>query len=527
MSPKTASAQRQALQKKLSEITNDVRGQVDGWDLKGYVLGILFYRYISENLANYVNTNQAQVEGHTDFQYAHLDDDTAEKARETLVKELGYFIPPSQLFVNVDDSNLPEQRQNPDLNVDLANIFAAIESSTVGTGSQEVFADLFSDIDTNSSKLGRDTADSVASLRGLMKRIGALDLGDFSDTEIDQFGDIYEYLMGMFASSAGRSGGEYFTPQEVSEVVARLTMIGRDTVERVYDPACGSGSLLLKFAKLADNDDVSYFGQELNVTTYNLARMNMLLHGIGYERFDIYNGDTLKDPHHWDEQPFDAIVSNPPYSTQWEGKSNPVLINDERFTPAGVLAPESKADLAFVMHILHWLKDSGTAAVVSFPGVFYRGGAEKQIRQYLVESGAVEAVIQLPPNLFFGVGISTCILVLKKSKRTNDVVFVDASAEFVKVGNKNRLDTKNRDRIVKAVQDRVDEEHFVRIVDTEEIAENDFNLSVSAYVDKEDTREIVDIDAVNAELAELLIEQEQLRERIEAFIAGEEQEDNE
>lgn len=519
MSPKTASAQRQTLHKKLGEITNDVRGQVDGWDLKGYVLGILFYRYISEKITDRVNTLQAKA-GQPDFDYVTLDDETAEMARASMVSEIGYFILPSQLFINLNDAQLPEPEQNPDLNVDLDNIFTAIEASTVGTDSEDDFKGLFADIDTNSAKLGRETEDKVASLRGLMKRIGDLDLGDFSDTEIDQFGDIYEYLMGMFASSAGRSGGEYFTPQEVSEVVARLTMIGRDTVERVYDPACGSGSLLLKFAQLADNNDVKYFGQELNVTTFNLARMNMILHGIGYERFDIHNGDTLKKPHHWDEQPFDAIVSNPPYSTRWEGKSNPVLINDERFTPAGVLAPESKADLAFVMHMLHWLKDSGSAAIVSFPGVLYRGGAEKQIRQYLIEAGVVEAVIQLPPNLFFGVSISTSILVLKKSKETTDVVFVDASAEFVTAGNKNRLDKHNRDRIVEAVANRVDEHYFVRVVETKEIADNDFNLSVSTYVEKEDTREVIDIDAVNAELEEIEIEQQQLRENIGAFIAG-------
>ena len=361
-------------------------------------------------------------------------------------------------------------------------------------------------------------ADRNESLRGLMRRIGELDLGDFRKAEIDQFGDVYEYLMHMFASGAGRSGGEYFTPQEVSEVVARLTMIGRDTVGRVYDPACGSGSLLLKFAKLAANDDVDYFGQEINLTTYNLARMNMILHGVGYEHFDIYNGDTLEDPYHWDDQPFDAIVSNPPYSIKWKGKSDPVLINDTRFAPAGALAPESKADLAFVMHMLAWLKDSGTAAVVSFPGVLYRGGAEQKIRRYLVESGVVEAVIQLPANLFYGVGISTCILVLKKSKQTNDVVFVDASNEFVVAGNKNQLSQANRDRIVDAVANRKDEDHFVRVVDADEIAANDFNLSVSTYVEKEDTRVAVDIDQVNADLAELQIEQDELRIKINEFI---------
>lgn len=523
MSPTTVADQTAALHKQLENIADEVRGQVDGWDLKGYVLGILFYRYISERIADYVNYNQAEA-GETDFNYATMDDAAAESARETLVQELGYYIPPSKLFENMVDYDRPKDEQNPDLNVDLANIFANIEASTVGTGSEADFEGLFGDIDTNSAKLGRDTTDRVASLRGLMKNISKLDLGRFGDSEIDQFGDIYEYLMGMFASDAGRSGGEYFTPPEVSNVVARLTMIGRDTVERVYDPACGSGSLLLKFAKLADNKDVSYFGQELNLTTYNLARMNMILHGIGYERFDIYNGNTLTSPYHWDDQPFDAIVSNPPYSTSWPGKSDPVLINDPRFSPAGELAPEGNSDLAFVMHILHWLKDSGSAAIVSFPGVLYRTNSkgEPAIRKYLVDSGAVEAVIQLPPNLFYGVTISTAVLVLKKSKEDNTVIFVDASAEFEKVGAKNRLSSANQDTIVEAVTNRTDVEHFVRVVDAEEIVANDYNLAVSTYVEKEDIRKTVDIDAVNAELAELEIVQTDLREHINVFIQGRE-----
>ncbi|MHA2787860.1 type I restriction-modification system subunit M [Corynebacterium sp. S7] len=518
MSPKTAEAQRKALHKQLDNIANDVRGQVDGWDLKGYVLGILFYRYISEKVSHYVE----DLESDADFSFAEMNDTEAEAARPSVVEELGYYIPPSELFENVLDATKPKSDQNPNLNVDLANIFRRIEDSTKGEPSEGDFAGLFSDIDTSSPKLGRTPEDQNASLRGLMGRISDLDLGDFSDSEIDQFGDVYEYLMNMFATQAGRSGGEYFTPQAVSEVVARLTMIGRDTVERVYDPACGSGSLLLKFAKLADNKEIDYFGQESNLTTYNLARMNMILHGVGYEHFDFYNDDTLKHPHHWDQQPFDAIVSNPPYSTSWDGDSDPVLINDERFTPAGVLAPKSDSDLAFVMHILSWLKDSGTAAVVSFPGVLYRGRAEQKIRKYLIDSGFVEAVIQMPPNLFYGVNISVCILVLKKSKTTNDVVFVDASGEFVKDGSKNYLTPANRDRIVGAVEKREDEEHFVRIVDAAEIAENDYTLSVSTYVEKEDTREIIDIDAVNAELAELEIERVDLVAKINAFITDEE-----
>lgn len=520
MSPTTVADQTTALHKQLENIADEVRSQVDGWDLKGYVLGILFYRYISERIADYVNHNQAEA-GETDFNYATMDDAAAESARETLVQELGYYIPPSN-FENMVDYDRPKDEQNPNLNVDLANIFANIEASTVGTGSEADFEDLFGDIDTNSAKLGRDTTDRVASLRGLIKNISKLDLGRFGDSEIDQFGDIYEYLMGMFASDAGRSGGEYFTPPEVSNVVARLTMIGRDTVERVYDPACGSGSLLLKFAKLADNKDVSYFGQEINLTTYNLARMNMILHGIGYERFDIYNDNTLTKPHHWDEQPFDAIVSNPPYSTSWLGNSDPVLINDPRFSPASELAPQGNSDLAFVMHILHWLKDTGTAAIVSFPGVLYRTNSkgEPAIRKYLVDSGVVEAVIQLPPNLFYGVTISTAVLVLKKSKADNTVVFVDASEKCEKVGAKNRLGDANQNTIVEAVANRTDVEHFVRVVDAEEIVANDYNLAVSTYVEKEDTRKTVDIDAVNAELAELEIVQTDLREHINVFIQG-------
>lgn len=523
MSPTTVADQTAALHKQLENIADEVRSQVDGWDLKGYVLGILFYRYISERIADYVNYNQAEA-GETDFNYATMDDAAAESARETLVQELGYYIPPSKLFENMVDYDRPKDEQNPHLNVDLANIFTNIEASTVGTGSEADFKGLFGDIDTNSAKLGRDTTDRVASLRGLMKNISKLDLGRFGDSEIDQFGDIYEYLMGMFASDAGRSGGEYFTPPEVSNVVARLTMIGRDTVERVYDPACGSGSLLLKFAKLADNKDVSYFGQEINLTTYNLARMNMILHGIGYERFDIYNDNTLTKPHHWDEQPFDAIVSNPPYSTSWPGNSDPVLINDPRFSPAGELAPRAKSDLAFVMHILHWLKDTGSAAIVSYPGVLHRinNKGEIAIRKYLIDSGVVDAVIQLPPNLFYGVTIRTAILVLKKSKPDNTVVFVDASDECEKIGAKNRLSEANQDTIVQAVANRADVDHFVRVVDAEEIIGNDYNLSVSSYVEREDTREALDIDAVNAELAELEIVQADLRERINAFIQGEE-----
>jgi type I restriction enzyme M protein len=353
-----------------------------------------------------------------------------------------------------------------------------------------------------------------------MEAIGDLTLGDFADNSIDAFGDAYEYLLAMYASSAGKSGGEFFTPQEVSELLARITLVGKTQVNKVYDPACGSGALLLQFAKVLGKENVrkGFFGQEINLNTFNLARINMFLHDVNYEKFSLAHGDTLTDPAHLDDEPFEAIVSNPPYSIKWDGDANPLMINDPRFSPAGVLAPKSKADLAFTMHILSWLAVDGTAAIVEFPGVMYRGGAEQKIRKYLIDNNFVDAVIQLPTDLFFGTTIATCILVLKKSKNDNAVLFIDATAEFKRENTKNRLTPDNRATILSAYESREDTEYFSRLVTNEELASKDYNLSVSAYVTKEDTREVVDIVELNKEIERIVTRQAELRTQIDAIV---------
>ncbi|MFW5800206.1 MAG: type I restriction-modification system subunit M, partial [Spirochaetota bacterium] len=444
--------ERQELHKTIWRIANELRGSVDGWDFKQYVLGMMFYRFISENITSYINKNEHKS-GNKDFNYEDLSDEKAENARKQVVEEKGFFILPSELFSNVADN--AEQDEN--LNTTLETIFNNIESSASGTDSEDNLKGLFDDLDVNSNKLGRTVIDKNKKLAKLMISIKELKIGKYADNTIDAFGDAYEYLMTMYAKNAGKSGGEFFTPQEVSELLARIAIIDfggkykdekgniiipdKKTVEKVYDPACGSGSLLLKFAKILGKENVKlgFFGQEINLTNHNLSRINMFLHDINFEKFDIAHGDTLLNPEHWDDKPFEAIVSNPPYSIHWEGDANPLLINDERFAPAGVLAPKSKADYAFTMHMLSWLASNGTAAIVSFPGVLYRGGAEGKIRKYLVENNFIDTIIQLPSDLFFGSGISTAIMVLRKNKTENKIQFIDASREFVRLDTKNKL----------------------------------------------------------------------------------------
>ena len=507
--------ERAELHRTIWGIANDLRGSVDGWDFKQYVLGMLFYRYISENLSAYVDRDE-RAAGNADFRYAALSDADAESARGDLVRTKGFFILPSQLFENVR----ARAAKDENLNETLSAIFRAIEASSQGTESEDDFRGLFDDLDVNSNKLGATVAKRNEKLVKLMDGVGEMKLGGFQDNTIDAFGDAYEFLMGMYASNAGKSGGEFFTPQEVSELLTRLAVNGKTSVNKVYDPACGSGSLLLKAAKVLGRDNVrqGFYGQEINLTTYNLCRINMFLHDIGYEKFDIRNGDTLTDPAHWDDEPFEAIVSNPPYSIKWEGDANPVLINDPRFAPAGVLAPKSKADLAFVMHALAWLAPNGTAAIVSFPGIMYRGGAEQKIRQYLVDNNFVEAVIQLPDNLFFGTSIATCILVLKKGKRDNSVLFIDATKECVKVTNNNKLTDANIATVLKAFADRQTVKHFAALVPHEDIAAQDYNLSVSTYVEQEDTREKIDIVQLEAELEEIVKRENELRKAIDQIV---------
>ena len=512
-----ASNEKAELHKTIWKIANDLRGSVDGWDFKQYVLGTLFYRFISENLANYLNQHQLKA-GIKGFDYSKITDKEAEFGRKETVLEKGFFILPSELFVNVQAN----AKNDPNLNETIAKIFRNIEGSAVGSPSELDLKGLFDDLDVNSNKIGATVAKRNEQLVKLLESIGSLALGNYADNSIDAFGDAYEYLMTMYASGAGKSGGEFFTPQEVSELLARITLVGKKSVNKVYDPACGSGSLLLQFAKVLGKDKVEngFYGQEVNITTYNLCRINMFLHDINYEKFDIAHGDTLTDPVHWDDQPFEAIVSNPPYSIDWDGDANPLMIDDPRFSPAGVLAPKSKADLAFTMHILHWLATNGTAAIVEFPGVLYRSGVEQKIRKYLVDNNFVDAIIQLPQDLFFGTGIQTCILVLKKSKKDNKVLFVNAEGEFARSGNKNKLRPEDIQIMLKAFIDRKDEEYFSRVVTHDEIKNNDYSLSVTNYVKSEDTREVIDIEVLNKSLIKIIERQSKLHIQIDEIVAN-------
>jgi type I restriction enzyme M protein len=511
----TKEAQRAELHKTIWRIANDLRGSVDGWDFKSYVLGMLFYRFISENLAAYLNEQERKAKN-PDFDYAQLSHEEAEYGRAETVAEKGFFILPGDLFVNVR----ARAKGDPNLNETLERVFRNVEASAVGTDSEDDLKGLFDDLDVNSGKLGNTVAKRNEKLVKLLDAIGDLNLGDFNDHAIDSFGDAYEYLMTMYASSAGKSGGEFFTPQEVSELLAQITVVGKKSVNKVYDPACGSGSLLLKFAKVLGKDNVrrGFFGQEINLTTYNLARINMFLHDINYEQFDIAHGDTLLDPLQWDEEPFEAIVSNPPYSIHWAGDSNPLLINDPRFAPAGVLAPKTKADLAFTMHILSWLAVNGTAAIVQFPGALYRGGAEQKIRKYLIDNNYVDTIIQLPQDLFFGTTIMTCIVVLRKSKKDNSVLFIDASGEFVRVGNKNKLTERSRRKILDIFTAREDALHFATLVQNTDLAANSYNISVSSYVECVDTTEAIDITRLNSEIAEIVARQQKLRVQVDDIV---------
>lgn len=504
--------ERDELHKTIWKIANDLRGSVDGWDFKQYVLGFLFYRFISENLTNYIN----ELEPDDNFDYAALSDEQAEYGRADTLKEKGFYILPSELFVNVRK----RAKNDKDLNVTLNNIFNNIENSAKGTDSEDDMKGLFDDIDVNSNKLGNTVTERNAKLVKLLYAIADLPLGNYHDNTIDVFGDAYEYLMTMYASNAGKSGGEFFTPQEVGELLVRITLINKNEINKVYDPCCGSGGLLLKYAKILGKDKVKegFFGQEVNLTTYNLARINMFLHDINYNKFSIVRGDTLTDPKHWNDEPFDAIVSNPPYSIKWAGKSNPILINDERFAPAGVLAPENYADLAFTMHMLSWLSPKGIAAIVEYPGILYRGNAEEKIREYLVSNNFVDTIIQLPSNLFFGPSIPTCVLVLNKAKKDNKVLFVDATNEYVKVSKKNKLSDENIEYILDIVSNRIDVDGKAKLVDFEDIKTNNFNLSVNTYLHNEKTIEEININEVNEDLKQILVKEEKLRKEIDDIV---------
>lgn len=525
--------ERKALHDAIWAIADELRGAVDGWDFKNYVLGTMFYRYISENLASYIDEGE-HAAGNPEFSYAKMNDKDAESAKKDLIQEKGFFIPPSQLFINVlvqsssktatfTDTEGETKSVQENLNEYLELIFNNIENSAKGTRSEDSFSGLFDDFDVNSNKLGSTVAKRNERLVKLLQGIAKMELGAVKDHDIDAFGDAYEYLMKMYASNAGKSGGEFYTPQEVSELLTRLGTVGKNRINKVYDPACGSGSLLLKAEQILGKDSVTngFFGQEINITTYNLCRINMFLHDVGYDKFSIACEDTLINPseEHYDEEPFELIVSNPPYSIKWEGDDNPLLINDPRFAPAGVLAPKSKADLAFIMHSLSWLAANGTAAIVCFPGIMYRGGAEQKIRQYLIDNNFVDCIIQLPANLFYGTSIATCIMVLKKGKEDNRILFIDATNEFVKETNNNRLTDDNIKNIVDAFVKREDKQYFCKLVSYDEISEQKFNLSVSSYVEAKDTREKIDIRKLNAEIKEIVAREQVLRDSIDRIIA--------
>ena len=511
------SAERKELHRKIWAIADDVRGAVDGWDFKQYILGILFYRFISEHMADYFDHAEHEA-GDLEFRYAELSDQEAEQDfKPGTVEDKGFFILPSQLFENV----VKNATQNENLNEDLANIFQDIEKSAIGFKSEDDIKGLFDNLDTRSNILGGTVQEKNKRLSDILNGINSINFGNFEENDIDAFGDAYEFLISNYASNAGKSGGEFFTPQTVSKLLARLVMVGKDKINKVYDPTCGSGSLLLQMKKQYEDHilEDGFFGQEINMTNYNLARMNMFLHNINSNNFNIKRGDTLLNPQHLDEKPFDAIVSNPPYSVKWVGDGDPTLINDDRFAPAGKLAPKSKADFAFIMHSLNHLSNRGRAAIVCFPGIFYRGGAEKTIRQYLVDNNFVEAVIALPDNLFFGTSIATTILVLAKNKLENKTLFIDASKEFKKETNNNVLTDDNIDHIVELFTNYQSVDYKVALVDNEVIgSEQDYNLSVSTYVEQEDTREKIDIDVLNKEIAETVTKIDYLRAEIDKIV---------
>ena len=510
----TSTQQRAELQRQIWQIANDVRGSVDGWDFKQYVLGALFYRFISENFASYMEG------GDDSICYADLEDGIiTEDIKDDAVKTKGYIIYPSQLFENVCKG----AKDNTNLNTDLAAIFGAIEASATGYDSEADIKGLFGDFDTTSNRLGNTVKDKNARLTAVLKGVAGLNFGDFEDSQIDLFGDAYEFLISNYAANAGKSGGEFFTPQHVSKLIAQLAMHGQTRINKIYDPAAGSGSLLLQVQKHVDAHVIEegFFGQEINHTTYNLARMNMFLHNINYDKFNMRLGNTLTDPYFGDDKPFDAIVSNPPYSVKWPGSDDPTLINDDRFAPAGVLAPKSKADFAFVLHALSYLSGRGRAAIVCFPGIFYRGGAEKKIRQYLVDNNYVETVIALAPNLFYGTTIAVNILVLCKHKPDTQIQFIDASGEdfFKKETNNNILTDQHVERIMTLFDTKASEPHVAESVSREAIADNDYNLSVTSYVEAKDTREVIDIFQLNAELVTTVEKIQKLREDIDAIVA--------
>lgn len=499
--------QKKQLQTQLWNIANELRGKMDADEFRDYILGFIFYKYLSEKIELYANKllkpdnlTYAQTIGKSDY---------IDSIRIATVKELGYFLPPSELFHHIAQTSAT----NDNLNEDLERILGSIESSTMGSDSEDDFEHLFSELDLNSSKLGKTVAQRNELIGKVLLHLDKIDFR-LEDSKVDVLGDAYEYLIGQFASGAGKKAGEFYTPQEVSQILARIVVGSKNELKTVYDPACGSGSLLLRIGRYAKVD--RYFGQEMNNTTYNLARMNMILHDIHYSDFDIKQEDTIEHPQHL-EYRFEAVVANPPFSAKWS--ANPIHLSDERFAQYGKLAPSSKADYAFIQHMVYQLDENGTMAVVMPHGVLFRGAAEGHIRKLLIaEKNYLDAVIGLPANLFYGTSIPACILVFKKCRPTNEnILFIDASKHFEKGKNQNRLRESDIDKIVSTYEARKVEDKYSYLATLEEVKENDYNLNIPRYVDTFEPEPEIDLDAVVAEIHQLDTDAAELGAKIKKY----------
>lgn len=498
---------KSSLETKLWSIADELRGNMDANEFKNYILGFIFYRYLSEKLELYLN--KELEEDQLTFQEAYEDDDFKSDLQEEAINNLGYFLEPQYLFNTI----IKKAKVGDFILDDLKESLNEISNSSMGQESQDDFSNLFEDVDLNSSKLGKSVEDKNKLISKILLHLNDIDF-ELDNEESDILGDAYEYLISKFASSAGKKAGEFYTPQEVSKILAKIVTLGKNRLKSVYDPTCGSGSLLLRVAK--ETDVADFYGQELNQTTYNLARMNMLLHGVKYQDFDIRQGDSLEDPQHIDEK-FEAIVANPPFSAKWSADKE--FLDDERFSAYGKLAPKSKADYAFVQHMIHHLAENGTMAIVLPHGVLFRGAAEEKIRKYLIEEkNYLDAVIGLPANIFYGTSIPTVILVFKKCRQENDgIFFIDASQHFEKAKNQNKLREEDIDRIINAYANREEIDKFSHEASMEEIRENDYNLNIPRYVDTFEEEEPIDLDEVCDELEKIAIEMKEVDAEIKKY----------
>ena len=507
--------QKKILEQQLWNIANTLRGKMNADEFRDYILGFIFYKYLAEKMEIYANSILEEDK----IQFRNIDENTAEgleyieAIREEALETLGYFLKPSELFSEI------AKRGNSDTNTfileDLQKILTNIQLSTMGTQSEEDFDNLFEDMDLNSTKLGKSAEARNAIIVKVLVHLDEIDF-KLEHTELDVLGDAYEYLIGQFASGAGKKAGEFYTPQEVSKILAKIVTTGKNRLKSVYDPTCGSGSLLLRVAREV-KDVNNFYGQEMNRTTYNLARMNMILHGVHYRQFDIKQEDTLEHPQHLNDMPFEAIVANPPFSAKWS--ANPLFLNDDRFSQYGKLAPSSKADFAFVQHMIYHLAENGTMAIVLPHGVLFRGAAELHIRKYLIEQkNYLDAVIGLPANIFYGTSIPTCILVFKKCKEDPDhILFIDASKEFEKVKNQNMLREEHIDKIVETYRNRTTIEKYSHLATLKEVEENDYNLNIPRYVDTFEAEEEIDIQAVMQEIKSLEAKRAELDKEIDVY----------